>query len=67
MPERKNAPRIKVVVEFIIDTPEPGEISKTDVDCMHRILRDVLHEKVVGQVSWAGMRASHVRTTRMVK
>lgn len=67
MPKRKNAPRLQVVVEFIIDTPEPGDISKADVDNMHQVLRDVIHEKVVGQVSCAGLRASHAATTRMVK
>ena len=68
MPERKNPPVIRVVVEFELVEPEPSKITKEMVNKTHDAIWELV-DRAVDQKVWSSgsVVARHVRTTKVVK
>jgi len=68
MPKRKNAPRLKLVVEFEMDRPDPPEITKQMADQMHQNILLHVSNAMPKQVGFAdGSTCRLVRVTKVVK
>lgn len=67
MPRRKSPPKLRLVVEYEMNRPDPEQISKEMAEEMHQALQVHIDRVVSKNMTYAtGAGARLVRVTRMV-